>query len=189
MASVGAVASAAQPTIGVTRRGWLTLNHQMQILALVMVTAVIAVFVALRERQQREVTQVRSVSEAVQRVLLRPRLGLLRVASVHLAAEAEAQVGGDLFAAARTEGRTGTASALADCEWVALALGPAPRGPSRAAGRAIHRPARIGQRRKKACARSQGGKSADMARHFAPLTRSVSSGGSRTVLASGFSTL
>ncbi|MFE0876118.1 hypothetical protein ACFW4X_14850 [Streptomyces smyrnaeus] len=169
----------------------------MQILALLVVTAVIAVFVALRERQQREMTQVRSVSEAVQRVLLRPRLGLLRVASVHLAAEAEAQVGGDLFAAARTQGRTGTASALADCEWVALALGstpcpgpaPAPRGPSRATVRAIHRPARIGQRRKKACARSQGGKSADMARHFTQLTRSVSSGGSRTVLASGFSTL
>ncbi|MFE0759521.1 hypothetical protein [Streptomyces smyrnaeus] len=200
MASVGAVASAAQLTIGVTRRGWLTLNHQMQILALLVVTAVIAVFVALRERQQREMTQVRSVSEAVQRVLLRPlppRLGPLRVASVYLAAEAEAQVGGDLFAAARTQGRTGTASALADCEWVALALGstpcpgpaPAPRGPSRATVRAIHRPARIGQRRKKACARSQGGKSADMARHFTPLTRSVSSGGSRTVLASGFSTL
>ncbi|WP_307843455.1 PP2C family protein-serine/threonine phosphatase [Streptomyces sp. B15] len=92
-----------------TRRGWLTLNHQMQILALLVVTAVIAVFVALRERQQREMTQVRSVSEAVQRVLLRPlppRLGPLRVASVYLAAEAEAQVGGDLFAAARTEGQT-----------------------------------------------------------------------------------
>ncbi|MBQ1119908.1 serine/threonine-protein phosphatase [Streptomyces sp. B15] len=109
VASVGAVATAAQLTIGVTRRGWLTLNHQMQILALLVVTAVIAVFVALRERQQREMTQVRSVSEAVQRVLLRPlppRLGPLRVASVYLAAEAEAQVGGDLFAAARTEGQT-----------------------------------------------------------------------------------
>ncbi|MGP3989092.1 PP2C family protein-serine/threonine phosphatase [Streptomyces sp. 3N207] len=109
VASVGAVATAAQLTIGVTRGGWLTLNHQMQVLALVIVTAVIAGFVALRERQQREMTQVRSVSEAVQRVLLRPlppRLGPLRVASVYLAAEAEAQVGGDLFAAARTGGRT-----------------------------------------------------------------------------------
>ncbi|WP_229375352.1 PP2C family protein-serine/threonine phosphatase [Streptomyces spirodelae] len=106
---VGAVATAAQLAIGVTRRGWLTVNHQMQLLALVVVTAVIAVFVTLRERQQREMTQVRSVSEAVQRVLLRPlppSLGPLRVASVYLAADAEAQVGGDLFAAARTGGQT-----------------------------------------------------------------------------------
>ncbi|MFI8849414.1 PP2C family protein-serine/threonine phosphatase [Streptomyces sp. 891-h] len=109
VALVGAVATAAQLAIGVTRRGWLTVNHQMQILALVVVTAVIAVFVTLRERQQREMTQVRSVSEAVQRVLLRPlppSLGPLRVASAYLAAEAEAQVGGDLFAAARTGGQT-----------------------------------------------------------------------------------
>ncbi|MBO8191496.1 serine/threonine-protein phosphatase [Streptomyces oryzae] len=107
--AVGAVATAAQLAIGVTRRGWLTLNHQMQILALVIVTAVIALFVYLRERQQREMTQVRSVSEAVQRVLLRPlppRLGPLQVASFYVAAEEEAQVGGDLFAAARTDGLT-----------------------------------------------------------------------------------
>ncbi|MFI7246054.1 PP2C family protein-serine/threonine phosphatase [Streptomyces qinglanensis] len=107
--AVGVVATAAQLAIGVTRRGWLTLNHEMQILALALVTVVIAVFVSSRERQQREMTQIRTVSEAVQRVLLRPlpaRLGPLRVASVYLAAEEEAQVGGDLFAAARTSGRT-----------------------------------------------------------------------------------
>lgn len=91
--------------IGVARRGWpLTLNHEMQILSLAIVTAVIATFCYLRERRQRELAQVRSVSEAAQRVMLRPlpsRLGPLKVASVYLAAEAEAQIGGDLFAAAR----------------------------------------------------------------------------------------
>ncbi|WP_345944874.1 PP2C family protein-serine/threonine phosphatase [Streptomyces albus subsp. chlorinus] len=105
VASVGALATLAQLTIGVTRRGWLSLNHEIQVLALVIVTAVIALFASLRERQQREMTQVRSVSEVAQRVLLRPlppRLGPLRVASVYLAAEAEAHIGGDLFAAART---------------------------------------------------------------------------------------
>ncbi|MCX4649328.1 hypothetical protein [Streptomyces sp. NBC_01446] len=87
--------------IGVVRRGWpLTLNHEMQILSLAIVTAVIAAFCYLRERRQRELAQVRSVSEAAQRVVLRPlprRLGPLKVASVYLAAEAEARIGGDLF--------------------------------------------------------------------------------------------
>ncbi len=95
--------------IGVTRRGWLSLNHEVQVLALVLVTVLIAVFAALRERQQQRMHQVRSVSEAAQRVVLRPlppRLGPLRVASVYLAAEAEAHIGGDLFAAVRTDGCT-----------------------------------------------------------------------------------
>ncbi|MFG3258643.1 PP2C family protein-serine/threonine phosphatase [Streptomyces sp. NPDC048172] len=109
IASMGAVAAATQLGLGVARRGWLTLNHEIQVLAIIIVTVVVALFALLRERQEREMTQVRSVSEAVQRVLLRPlppRLGPLRVAAVYLAAEAEAQVGGDLFAASRTEGRT-----------------------------------------------------------------------------------
>jgi serine phosphatase RsbU (regulator of sigma subunit) len=50
-------------------------------------------------------TQLRLVAQAAQEVVLRPlpaRIGTLRVASVYLAAEEEAQIGGDLFAAART---------------------------------------------------------------------------------------
>jgi serine phosphatase RsbU (regulator of sigma subunit) len=53
--------------------------------------------------------QVRYVSEAAQRVVLPPlpgRIGPLRVASLYLAAEAEAQIGGDLYAAARTASGT-----------------------------------------------------------------------------------
>ncbi|MFE6962185.1 PP2C family protein-serine/threonine phosphatase [Streptomyces sp. NPDC057696] len=105
VAAVGALAVVAQLVVGVVRRGWpLTLNHEMQILSLAIVTAVIATFCYLRERRERELAQVRSVSEAAQRVVLRPlprRLGPLKVASVYLAAEAEAHIGGDLFAAAR----------------------------------------------------------------------------------------
>ncbi|MFC5782329.1 hypothetical protein ACFPWS_14835 [Streptomyces aureus] len=105
VAAVGALAVVTQLVIGVVRHGWpLTLNHEMQILSLAIVTAVIATFCYLRERRQRELAQVRSVSEAAQRVVLRPlprRLGPLKVASVYLAAEAEAHIGGDLFAAAR----------------------------------------------------------------------------------------
>lgn len=49
------------------------------------------------------------VSEATRRVVLRPlphRLGPLRVASLYMAAEGEAQIGGDLYAAARVEDST-----------------------------------------------------------------------------------
>jgi hypothetical protein len=109
VASIGALAVVAQLIIALVRRGWITLNHEMQILALVVVTAVIMLFCRLRERQQRQLTQVRSVSEAAQRVLLRPLprcIGPLKVASVYLAAEAEAHIGGDLYAAARTDDGT-----------------------------------------------------------------------------------
>lgn len=109
VASIGALAVVAQLIIALVRRGWITLNHEMQILALVVVTAVIMIFCRLRERQQRQLTQVRSVSEAAQRVLLRPLprcIGPLKVASVYLAAEAEAHIGGDLYAAARTDDGT-----------------------------------------------------------------------------------
>jgi len=109
VASIGALAVVAQLIIALVRRGWITLNHEMQTLALVVVTAVIMIFCRLRERQQRQLTQVRSVSEAAQRVLLRPLprcIGPLKVASVYLAAEAEAHIGGDLYAAARTDDGT-----------------------------------------------------------------------------------
>lgn len=73
--------------------------------ALLAVSASVIVARALHDRDLRELTQVRAVSEAAQRVLLRPlprRLGSLRIASAYRAATAHAQVGGDLYAAART---------------------------------------------------------------------------------------
>ncbi|GGY98236.1 hypothetical protein GCM10010300_47940 [Streptomyces olivaceoviridis] len=73
--------------------------------ALLAVSASVIAARALHDRDLRELTQVRAVSEATQRVLLRPlprRLGSLRVASAYRAATAHAQVGGDLYAAART---------------------------------------------------------------------------------------
>jgi serine phosphatase RsbU (regulator of sigma subunit) len=82
-----------------------TANRQAQIAALIVVGGSLVVFCAIRERRARELTQVRFVSETAQRVVLRPlpkQIGPLRVASLYLAAEAEAQIGGDLYAAART---------------------------------------------------------------------------------------
>jgi serine phosphatase RsbU (regulator of sigma subunit) len=108
-AAVGFLALAAMIIAGRLRGGLATLNHEVQIAALVAVTGFVIVYCVLRERHERELAQVRSVSEAAQRVVLRPmppRIGPLRVASIYLAAAAEARVGGDLYAAIRTEGAT-----------------------------------------------------------------------------------
>ncbi|MFJ9950404.1 PP2C family protein-serine/threonine phosphatase [Kitasatospora sp. NPDC091207] len=108
-ALVALLALAALTVIGALRDGLTTPNHETQLGAQVVVSALIVGLRVLRDRHERELAQVRSVSEAAQRVLLRPlpdRIGQLRLASVYLAAEAEAQVGGDLYAAARTAGGT-----------------------------------------------------------------------------------
>ncbi|MFD9128287.1 PP2C family protein-serine/threonine phosphatase [Kitasatospora sp. NPDC059571] len=106
---IGALAVLAQVLIGVFHGGLGTTNHQTQIIALVVVSTLIVLYCRVRDRRRRELTRVRSVSETVQRVLLRPlpdRLGPLRVAAFYLAAEAEADVGGDLYAATRVPGAT-----------------------------------------------------------------------------------
>ncbi|MFI0900929.1 PP2C family protein-serine/threonine phosphatase [Streptomyces sp. NPDC020983] len=57
----------------------------------------------VRQRRERELAQVRWVAAVTQRALLRPlptRLGPLAIASTYLAADAEAAIGGDLYAAA-----------------------------------------------------------------------------------------
>lgn len=108
---VAALAVIAQTTIGVLRDPdeLLSANHEAQILALVLVGVSLVIFCVLREHRAKELTQVRYVSEAAQRVVLPPlpkQLGPLRVASLYLAAEAEAQIGGDLYAAVRTASGT-----------------------------------------------------------------------------------
>lgn len=108
-AAVGLLAVLALVATARLRGGLATLNHEVQIIALVATTAIVFVYVMLRERHQRELAQVRSVSEAAQRVVLRPvppRIGPLRVASLYLAAAAEARIGGDLYAATRTDTST-----------------------------------------------------------------------------------
>ncbi|MFD4393211.1 PP2C family protein-serine/threonine phosphatase [Kitasatospora sp. NPDC058478] len=114
-AGVALLALAALTVIGILRDGLTSANIETQLGAQLVVSALIIGLRALRERYERELAQVRSVSEAAQRVLLRPlpdRIGPLHLASVYLAAEAEAQVGGDLYAAARTA--TGTRLLVGD---------------------------------------------------------------------------
>ncbi|MEU7554967.1 PP2C family protein-serine/threonine phosphatase [Streptomyces sp. NPDC044571] len=102
---VGAVAVLAQSLVAVARTTLTDLNHTFQIIALVLISIFVTLLAHVREVHERQVVQLRSVAEAAQQVVLRPlreRMGPLRLASVYLAAEAEARIGGDLYAAART---------------------------------------------------------------------------------------
>ncbi|MGW5420008.1 PP2C family protein-serine/threonine phosphatase [Streptomyces sp. NPDC003943] len=104
-AFVGAVAVLAQTVVAVTRTTLTDLNHTYQIVALVLISVIATFFAHLRERDESRMTRLRSIAHAAQNVVLRPlpqRSGPLRIASVYLAAEEEAQMGGDLYAAART---------------------------------------------------------------------------------------
>ncbi|WP_234376908.1 PP2C family protein-serine/threonine phosphatase [Streptomyces sp. TP-A0356] len=106
---IGFMAVGGQIAIGVARRVLTTENLQAQIAALVLVSAVIVAFCLFRDRHEHQLTQSRSVAQAVQAVLF-PTLprhsGPLEIASLYFAAQDEAAMGGDLFAAARTSHST-----------------------------------------------------------------------------------
>ncbi|MGW0193953.1 PP2C family protein-serine/threonine phosphatase [Nonomuraea sp. NPDC003201] len=104
-AAIGALAIAADVLVGIHDEGFETLNVQIGLGGLTLVSLFVVLFAVVRDRQRRELTQVRSVAEAVQTALLRPVpecLGPLHLASAYMAAEAEAQIGGDIYAAVRT---------------------------------------------------------------------------------------
>lgn len=108
-AFVGAVAVLAQTLVSVVRTSISDLNHTYQIIALFLISVFVTFFAHLREQHALELTHLRSVAQVVQRVVMPPlpeRSGTLRIASLYLAAEAEAQLGGDLYAIARTAGGT-----------------------------------------------------------------------------------
>ncbi|MFE9725739.1 PP2C family protein-serine/threonine phosphatase [Streptomyces sp. NPDC005794] len=102
---VGGVAVLAQSAVAAANSTITNLEVFYQIIALVLISAIVTFFAHLRERHSAEMVRLRSVAEAAQRGVLRPlpaRSGPLRMASVYLAAEAGAQLGGDLYATART---------------------------------------------------------------------------------------
>ncbi|MGV9563852.1 PP2C family protein-serine/threonine phosphatase [Streptomyces sp. NPDC003480] len=103
-ALIGALAQAALVIISIFHGGLTTTNHVAQLIALAVLSALVVFICYARERRTRELSRVRSVAETAQRVLLRPpprRVGPLRVAWLYLAAQDEAQIGGDLLAVAR----------------------------------------------------------------------------------------
>ncbi|MGW5655193.1 PP2C family protein-serine/threonine phosphatase [Streptomyces humi] len=104
-ALVGALAVAAQVVIAVFHGGLATANHIVQIVTLTVLSVMLVVYSAVRERRRAQLAQVRSVAEAAQHVLMWPlpeQIGPLRIASLYLAAEDEAQIGGDLYAVTRS---------------------------------------------------------------------------------------
>ncbi|MFG2603413.1 PP2C family protein-serine/threonine phosphatase [Streptomyces sp. NPDC048514] len=103
---IGLLAMGAQTYIGWHFGVLFSRNVLVQILALAVLSALIVFFCVVRERHRRQLAQVRSVAEATQHVLLWPlpeEIGPLRIACLYLAAEDEAQVGGDLYAATSTD--------------------------------------------------------------------------------------
>lgn len=104
-ALMGALAVAAQVLIGTVRGVLTTANVQAQIAALIVVSAVCVFICVVRDRSERRLEQVRSVAAVAQAVLLQPlpeHAGPLRIAGMYIPAEEEADLGGDLYAAART---------------------------------------------------------------------------------------
>ncbi|WP_445033020.1 PP2C family protein-serine/threonine phosphatase [Streptomyces sp. SAS_275] len=108
-ALVGLLAVVAQVVIAVFHGGLTTTNHMAQIIALIVLSALVVFVCHVRERRARELVRARSVAETAQRVLLRPpprRIGPLRTAWLYLAAEDDTQIGGDLFAVTRAAGES-----------------------------------------------------------------------------------
>ncbi|MFG2520974.1 PP2C family protein-serine/threonine phosphatase [Streptomyces sp. NPDC048527] len=105
-AFIGALAIAAQVFIGVHFGVLNTRNVMVQVFSLAVLSALIVFFCRVREHRRQELAKVRSVAEAAQKALLRPlphHIGPLRIASLYLAAEDEAEIGGDLYTATRTD--------------------------------------------------------------------------------------
>ncbi|MGW5607281.1 PP2C family protein-serine/threonine phosphatase [Streptomyces sp. NPDC003753] len=102
---IGILAVVAQVVIAVFHGGLTTPNHISQIIGLAILSMLAVIVCLMRDRRRAELAQVRSVSEAAQRALLRPlprRLGTLHLSCTYLAAAKEARIGGDLYAVART---------------------------------------------------------------------------------------
>ncbi|MFB6777876.1 MULTISPECIES: PP2C family protein-serine/threonine phosphatase [unclassified Streptomyces] len=108
-AVVGALAVAAQVLIAALQGGVGTPNHEAQIAAVIVISIFLVVFRHALDRHEQQLDRVRSVAVIAQQVLLHPlphRIGPLSIASVYIAAEEEAQIGGDLYAAVPAPGGT-----------------------------------------------------------------------------------
>ncbi|MEU2390620.1 PP2C family protein-serine/threonine phosphatase [Streptomyces sp. NPDC007369] len=100
------VAVAVSITTATHNQAWGSQQVYTNFLALLLVSvAGYTTSRAARTRQENELNQVRRIATAAQEVLLRPvpaRLGPVRAASLYLAAEKGAQIGGDLYDAVQT---------------------------------------------------------------------------------------
>lgn len=96
-------------TAAVERSTLTSENVLVQLASLTLLSVLLVLVSRVRERGRRELAGLRRVSDAAQRVVLRPlprRAGPVSIASAYRAAEAGTQVGGDLYAVARTADAT-----------------------------------------------------------------------------------
>ncbi|MFJ5646090.1 PP2C family protein-serine/threonine phosphatase [Streptomyces sp. NPDC093223] len=78
-------------------------------IALISVSVALVLFAHVRERYSARCSRAQSLALTAQEAVLRPlpdRVGRIELASVYMAAEAEAVMGGDLYAAARSDDST-----------------------------------------------------------------------------------
>jgi serine phosphatase RsbU (regulator of sigma subunit) len=108
-AAVGVLAALALIAAGTERDTLPTEDVLVQLGALIAVSALAVLYTVFRARRIRELARVRRVSDATQRVVLRPlpaRAGPLSIASAYRAFDADSTIGGDLYAVTRASGST-----------------------------------------------------------------------------------
>ena len=108
-AAVSVLAALALIVAGAERDTLTTESVLVQFGSLIAVSALLVLFSVFRDRRNRELARVRRVSDATQRVVLRPlpaRAGPLSIASAYRAFDADSTIGGDLYAVTRAAGST-----------------------------------------------------------------------------------
>jgi hypothetical protein len=106
---IGGLAVTSLVISGAERRMLTTENVLVELGSLVALAAFLVFFCYLRERREQELVRIRLVSEAAQRVVLRPlpdHAGPVSIASEYRTPEADTRIGGDLYAVARTDDST-----------------------------------------------------------------------------------
>ncbi|AWW36541.1 MULTISPECIES: PP2C family protein-serine/threonine phosphatase [Streptomyces] len=106
---VGSAALLSLTVAGLERHTLTTESVLVEWCSLAAVSVLLILFTHLRDRHERALLRALSVSDTAQRVVLRPlpeRAGPVRLASEYRSADADAHVGGDLYASARTTGST-----------------------------------------------------------------------------------
>ncbi|WP_244217517.1 PP2C family protein-serine/threonine phosphatase [Streptomyces carpinensis] len=109
MALVGGLSVLALIAAGAERGTLTTESVLVELASLGVLGALLVFFTHLRQRRTAELSRARSVSDAAQRVVLRPlpdRAGPLSFALEYRSAEADTTIGGDLYAVARTDHAT-----------------------------------------------------------------------------------
>lgn len=108
-ALVGGLAVLALVAAGAERETLTTESVLVELASLAALSALLVLFAHLRERRTAELRRAHTVCDAAQRVVLRPlpqRVGPVSFALEYRSAEADTSIGGDLYAAARTDDST-----------------------------------------------------------------------------------